>query len=203
MANWIVLVLMAFLTQLSFAKTFVQGSVWPVKERNMANLLQEKAAMLNAKEIQDQWQKRARQYYDKPGTVALPRAMKSRHHDYAPIAHAYQDIKDNEGQLIVQAGTSINVLKQLPFYRPQLYFFNADDREQMIYAKHIKVTSNTKLILVAGSVVDAQKTLNEKVYFDQGGKLSSTFGIEQVPAHVYRQGDVLRIDEIKIKEDSA
>jgi conjugal transfer pilus assembly protein TraW len=199
MANWTVLVLIAFFTHAGFAQTFVHGSVWPVKERNMAELLQQRAAQLNTKEIQYQWQNRAKQYYDRPGAVALPRAVKSSHHEYAPIAHAYQDIKDNEGHLIAQAGTSINVLARMPFYHPQLYFFNADDKAQMIYAQHIKVTSNTKLILVAGSIGDAQKALNQKVYFDQGGKLTATFGIKQVPAHVYRQGDVLQVHEIKIK----
>jgi conjugal transfer pilus assembly protein TraW len=199
MANLIVLVLMTFFTHACFAKSFVHGSVWPVKERNMAELLQQRAGMLNTKEIQDQWQSHARQYYDRPGTVALPRTTKTSRHEYAPIAHAYQDIKDNEGHLIAQAGTSINVLQRMPFYHPQLYFFNADDRAQMDYAKHIKVTSNTKLILVAGSIGDAQKALNQKVYFDQEGKFSSTFGIKQVPAHVYRQGDVLQVHEIKIK----
>jgi conjugal transfer pilus assembly protein TraW len=199
MDNWIVLVLMAFFTHAGFAKTFVHGAVWPVKERNMAELLQERAAQLNTQEIQEQWQNRARQYYDRPGGVALPRTLKSSRHEYVPIAHAYQDIKDNEGNLIAQAGTSINVLQRLPFYHPELYFFNADDKAQMDYAKHIKVTSNTKLILVAGSIMDAQKALNQKVYFDQGGKLSSTFGIKQVPAHVTRQGDGLQVHEIEIK----
>lgn len=202
MTNRIVLLLLVFFATSGFSRTFVQGSVWPVKERNMAKLLQQKAAMLNTKEIQEQWRDRARQYYDRPNIVALQRATESTHHEYAPIAHVYQDIKDNDGRLIAQAGTSINVLKGMPFYHPQLYFFNADDRMQMEYAKHIKVTSNTKLILVAGSILDAQNVLNQKVYFDQGGKLSSTFGIKQVPAHVYRQGDVLRVHEILIKGDN-
>ena len=199
MANWTTLILIVFFTQAGFAKPFVHGSVWPVLERNMADFLQQRAARLNTQAIQDQWQHRASQYYDRPGSVALPRALKSSRHEYIPIAHAYQDIKDNEGHLIAQAGTSINVLSRMPFYHPQLYFFNADDKAQMSYAQHINVTSNTKLILVAGSVGDAQKALNQTVYFDQGGKLSSTFGIKQVPAHVYRLGDVLQVHEIKIK----
>jgi len=199
MANWTVLILMVFFSHASFAQTFVHGSVWPVLERNMAELLQMRAAQLNTREIKEQWQHRAKQYSDRPSAVALPRAVKSSHHEYAPIAHAYQDIKDNEGHLIAQAGTSINVLARMPFYHPQLYFFNADDKAQMIYAQHIKVTSNTKLILVAGSIGDAQKALNQKVYFDQGGKLTATFGIKQVPAHVYRKENVLQVREIKIK----
>lgn len=199
MANWIVLILIAFFTNAGFAQTFVQGDVWPVKERNMAELLQSRAAQLNASEIKDQWQNRAKQYFDRPDAVVLPRTVTSNRHEYAPIAHAYQDIKDNEGQLIAQAGTSINVLSRMPFYRPELYFFNADDKAQLIYVQHIKVTADTKLILVAGSIGDAQKALNQKVYFDQGGKLSSTFGIKQVPAHVYRQGNVLLVHEIKIQ----
>lgn len=199
MINRIALALMVFFTSEGFAKTFVHGAVWPVKERNMAELLQERAATLNTSEIKAKWQNRARKYYERPGSAPLPRATQSSRHEYVPIAAARQDIKDNEGRLIAQAGTSINVLQRMPFYKPHLYFFNADDKAQMIYAKRIQVTSNTKLILVAGSVVDAQKTLNQKVYFDQGGKLSSTFGIKQVPAHVFRFGDVLQVHEIAIK----
>lgn len=200
MTHWAALVLMMFFSHLSFAKTFVHGTIWPVLERNMAELLQQRAAGLNTPELQKRWQNRAKQYYDRPGTVALPRTVKPRHFEYAPIAHAYQDIKDNEGNLVTHAGTRINVLKRLPFYHPELYFFNADDSAQMRYAKRIVVTSDTRLILVGGSITDTQKALNQKVYFDQGGKLSSTFGIKQVPAHVYREGNVLQVHEIKIKE---
>lgn len=194
---------MLLLVPQGHTKTFVHGTVWPVKERNMAEVLKERASLLNTKEIQDQWHDRARQYFDRPGSVALPRAVKSSIHEYAPIAHAYQDIRDNDGRLIAGAGTSINVLKNLPSYYPELYFFNADDVMQMDYIKRINVTSGTKFILVSGSISDVQRTLNQKVYFDQGGKLSKTFGIKQVPAHVYRKGDVLQVHEIEMKGASS
>lgn len=199
MANWIGLFLMLSLTNQVCAKSFVLGTVWPVKEKNMATLLQQRAALLNSKELQEHWQSRAKDYYQRPTGLALPRASKSQSHEYVPTAHAYQDITDHEGRLIASAGTSINVLKKLPFYRPNLYFFNADDKAQLAFAQSIKAISNTKLILVAGNVVEAQKALHQKVYFDQEGKLCQTFGIKQVPAHVYRENDTLIIDEIKVQ----
>lgn len=199
MANWIVLLLTLSWTSQVFAKSFVLGTVWPVKEKNMAELLQQRAASLNTQELQDHWQSRARDYYERPKGLALPRAFKSQSHEYVPTAHAYQDITDHEGRLIAQAGTSINVLKKLPFYRPELYFFNADDKAQLAFVKGLKITPNTKLILVAGNVAEAQKTLNQKVYFDQEGKLCQTFAIKQVPAYVHRQNDVLLVDEIKLR----
>lgn len=203
MANWLVLFLMLSLASQVFAKSFILGTVWPVKEKNMAELLQTRAALLNTQALQDHWQGRAKDYYQRPKGLDLPRASTSQSHEHVPVAHVYQDIKDHEGRLIAQAGTSINVLKKMPFYHPRLYFFNADDKAQLAFVQSVNITSNTKLILVAGNVVEAQKALNQKVYFDQEGKLCQTFGIKHVPAYVHRQGNALIVDEIKIEGEGA
>lgn len=187
-------------TPLSFANTFVHGTVWPVKERNMAELLAQRASRLSTKEIQSQWQRGAQQYYDRPSGIAYPRATITTYHEYVPIAHAYQDITDNDGQLIASAGSSINVLQRMPFYHPELYFLNADDPAQLKYASHVATTPDTKFILVSGRIMDAERALQQRVYFDQAGKLSSLLGITQLPAHVYRQGDGLQVHQVMIKE---
>lgn len=52
------------------------------------------------------------------------------------------------------------------------------------------------IILVGGRPLELQERLSHAVWFDQGGVLTSKFGIKQVPATVVQEESMLRIEEI-------
>ena len=75
---------------------------------------------------------------------------------------------------------------------------DGDDKEQVEWVKKInkKYKQKTKLVLVNGSIVEQEKTFQQPIYFDQQGRLITTFHITQVPAVVYQDGLALVIAEV-------
>lgn len=181
----------------------VTGDIWPVKEMSLLKLMESKAAGLNTDEMARRWQGRARDYADRPEPLNFKRGRRSLVHRYTPKASVRDKVTDINGKIIVPAGVSVNVLTLLPDYQPELLFFNADDRAQLLWAHYLsmRLTSNARFILTGGSVSLAEKVLNGPVYFDQKGVICNTFGITQMPAFVARDQMALVIQEPLIGED--
>lgn len=55
-----------------------------------------------------------------------------------------------------------------------------------------------QIILVGGKILELQEDIGRTLYFDQAGKLTNKFSIEQVPAIVVQDGKRFKISEIKI-----
>lgn len=179
------------------------GELWPVKELSLLKLMESKAAGLNTNEMARQWQGRARDYADRPESLHLKRGSHSKVHRYMPIASVRDKVTDINGNIIVPRSASVNVLTLLPDYQPELVFFNADDKAELLWAVQMskKFTSNARFILTGGSVSMAEKVLNGPVYFDQKGVICKKFGITQMPAIVTRDRMALVIREPLIGEN--
>lgn len=181
----------------------VTGELWPVKELSLLKLMESKAAGLNTDEMARQWQGRARDYADRPEPLYLKRGSHSKMHRYTPIASVRDKVTDINGNIIVPTDASINVLTLLPDYQPELVFFNADDKAELLWAVQMskKFTANARFILTGGSVAMAEKALDGPVYFDQKGVICKKFGITQMPAIVTRDRMALVIKEPLIGEN--
>ncbi|QDP73722.1 type-F conjugative transfer system protein TraW (plasmid) [Legionella israelensis] len=179
------------------------GELWPVKEMSLLKLMESKAAGLNTDEMARQWQSRAGDYADRPEPLYLKRGRRSKVHHYTPVASVRDNVTDINGKVIVPSNASVNVLTLLPDYQPELLFFNADDRAQLLWAHNLsmRLTSNARFILTGGSVAMAEKALNGPVYFDQKGVICKKFGISQMPAIVTRDRMDLVILEPLIGEN--
>lgn len=57
-----------------------------------------------------------------------------------------------------------------------------------------------KIILVKGNIKETSDALNERIYFDQAGVLTTKFGFEHTPVRITRDGRVLKIEEIRLPE---
>ena len=55
-----------------------------------------------------------------------------------------------------------------------------------------------KIILVKGNIRETSDALNERIYFDQAGVLTTKFGFEHTPARVTRDNRVLKIEEFPV-----
>ena len=60
-----------------------------------------------------------------------------------------------------------------------------------------------KIIFVSGSPFDAMKPWQRRFYFDQGGTLTSKFGIRHTPAVVSAAGASLKISEVPLPGETA
>lgn len=179
----------------------VVGEVFPVAEMSFLAFIEEK--LHDPKVVSDFTEEMLNQIEhktDKPQAVKLPRASKTEFHTYVPQVILKNDIVDNADKVIWKQGTTINALEQLPSYRPHWIFLNADDIAQSRWAKQ-QLQANVKVILTGGSIRNASTLLQQEIFFDQGGRISSQLGITHVPASVTRKENTLLIQEIAIRED--
>jgi conjugal transfer pilus assembly protein TraW len=179
------------------------GETFPVAERSFLSLIESRLKQFDEDgtlhEIEARWVSQVNDHAHRPTSLNLPRATQSRTHRYYPSTTLGQDVRDHQGRVLMPAGTEVNALSHMPQYRPHWIFINADDKDQIAWARHI-LRKNTKVILTAGDIGDAERALSTEIFFDQGGRITQKLHVAQVPAEVTREGATLRIDEIKLRE---
>ena len=125
------------------------------------------------------------------------------------------DIKIN-GVVVYPKGTSFNPLAKSTYpksirnysssvqYDKDLVFFDARDNQQVNFVVELlkdlhKKNKIYKLIMTGGNIADTSKYLNERVYFDQDGRLVFKMGIQHVPTLVYQDGNHFNLQEYSVE----
>jgi len=111
-----------------------------------------------------------------------------------------RDFADQNGRVFAHAGERINPLERLPTYNKTLVFIDGSDPAEVKFALAIRKklgAERTLIILTCGAPMKLMRANKVPVYFDQQGILVQKFGITQVPATVERQGNVLKISEVR------
>jgi conjugal transfer pilus assembly protein TraW len=182
------------------------GQTFPVLEKSLLTLIYQR---LNSFEqggqlasIEKAWVAQVDAEVRRPKPLGLARTDTTLTHYYTPVATLDRDVTDHTGRVILQRGMSVNALNQLPTYNPVWVFINYDDLAQRKYAASIRTLyPDIQWILTGGSVADAERDINETIYFDQEGRITNKLKIEHVPALVTREKDSLKIIELRIGED--
>lgn len=179
-----------------------QGALFPVIEPDILRMIETKlrAAEASGKiaSMNKELARRTTAQVKRPPPVkGIVTATSPRSWTYDPTITIDADIRDHKGTLIIPRGRRINPLDTVGL-RQSLVFLNADDPEQLAWALRSTTQLNAKLILVSGSPFDAMKAAQRRFYFDQGGQLTSKFGIRAVPAVVEQSGRVLKISEVVV-----
>lgn len=130
-----------------------------------------------------------------PPVPGLSVTIETRTWTFDPTITVGSDIFDNRGNLIIAKGRKVNPLDTVGL-RQSLVFIDSDDVAQLRWAIKSTTELNAKLILTSGSPFAVMKAEQRRVYFDQGGKLTSKFGIRHTPAVVEQAGRVLKITEL-------
>ncbi|MGB3723911.1 MAG: type-F conjugative transfer system protein TraW [Pacificimonas sp.] len=183
----------------------VRGEVFPVVETDLLGTIETRLhAMQASGKIDDVNRRLAARTTAKvkrpPRVDGIGTATQTRVWTFDPSITAPENIFDNRGMLIVARGTRVNPLDHVPL-RQALVFLDGDDPAQVEWANIQDL--NAKLILIGGSPFDRMKAAQRRFYFDQGGKLTTHFGIRAVPATVEQQGRTLRISEISLAAEGA
>ena len=84
-----------------------------------------------------------------------------------------------------------------------LVFIDGDNAAELQWALRTWSDTAAKIIFVSGSPFDAMKPWQRRFYFDQGGTLTSKFGIRHTPAVVSEAGSSLKISEIPLAPPAA
>lgn len=130
-----------------------------------------------------------------PAVPGISVATMTRTWTYDPTITVGSDIFDHRGNLIIAKGRKVNPLDTVGL-RQSLVFLDADDPAQLRWAIRSTTALNAKLILTSGSPFAVMKAEQRRVFFDQGGKLTSKFGIVHTPAVVEQAGRLLKITEL-------
>ncbi|HHF7380156.1 TPA: type-F conjugative transfer system protein TraW [Legionella anisa] len=182
------------------------GQTFPVIEKSLLTLIYERLntfdqnGQLNA--IENAWVKQVDEQVKRPRALGLVRTETTLTHYYTPVVTLEKNVVDQTGRIVLQRGMSVNALIQLPSYNPVWVFLNYDDLAQRAFAEQIRAHyPEIQWILTGGSVADAERGINETIYFDQEARITKKLKIEHVPALVTRENDSLKIMEFRIGED--
>jgi conjugal transfer pilus assembly protein TraW len=171
----------------------IQGKTFPIAERNLKEVMAEKVAQVDEMPIKET----ERRLRSPKAVSGLGVSQRKQRHTFDPSVVAHEEIKDNEGNVIVAKGSRYNPLDRIQL-NENLLFFSAANREHIAWAE--VYPKKAKWILVEGDPFLLESELDRPVFFDQFGYLTKKLGIKNVPAVVYQEGNLLVIEEIPLLE---
>lgn len=179
------------------------GELFPIKERNLLDVIQER---LNAIEknggfdaLNKEMQQKAKDRLNRPEPVLKKKADETTERLFDPSVTLSKDLKNEKGVVFAKKGTKVNPLNIVSF-EMKLYFIDSDDESQVQWLLKQDIKIRDKIILTNGNPLELEKKLNKKIYFDQKSLLINRLKISAVPSVVFRQGDQLMIREVSINE---
>ncbi len=177
-----------------FAKDLgVQGTTFPIAERNLMDVIDERLASADFQAKQQQVEDYFLASAQNPRPVLRLSAAQEYHSfTWDPTVVLKEDLVDHQDNILFAAGTTINPLDYVAF-APDLLIFDGDDPDQIEWAR--QQTEEVTWLLIAGSPMDLKQQEGREVYFDQGGELCQKLGIAAVPCRVSQQDELLFIEE--------
>jgi conjugal transfer pilus assembly protein TraW len=190
-----------------FAKDFGnRGANYPVAEESILLSLQRKFAALDLKKEGERMRKAAEERVRNPAPVSwvIP-AKETREFWHDPTYILTEDAVLPCGQVLYKAGTAVNPLDYMNLDR-RLFFIDGREEKQVEWLRGQLLPDSSsfdkkiedRIILVGGSPPEIQDKLGFEVYFDQGGELTTRFGIRGSPAVAEQAGKNLKIVEVAV-----
>lgn len=183
------------------------GHLFPIAEPDLLAFIQHRLTTMKQDgelaRLQNEAIARVKAHAVRPPPVAgLTPASVDRHWDYDPTFTVGQTITDMQGHVIARKGDKVNPLDKVA-YDETLFFIDGDNKDQMAWIRQqIKGQVNFKIILVKGNIPDTSYALDERIYFDQAGVLTTKFGFQHTPVRITRDGRQLKVEEIALKGGS-
>lgn len=180
------------------------GHLFTIAEPDLLTFIRQRLkAMEDSGEMakmQKETEERVKAHAVRPTPVAgLSPAVTSRSFAFDPTFTVRETITDMQGRVIAKQGDQVNPLDRVPFSEV-LYFLDGDNRAQVAWVKRqIAGQMNFKVILVNGNIRETSETLDEPVYFDQAGVLTTKFGFTHTPVRISRDDRVLKVEEVALK----
>lgn len=179
-----------------------QGAVFQITEPDLLSTIERKLKTLEVTggidRVNQELARRTEAKIRRPEpVVGLGLAVRDRRWTYDPTTSVADDIVDQKGRIIAQAGRRVNPLDYVAL-RQALVFIDGDVEEQVQWALKTYPGDTAKVILVRGAPLDLMTRYRRRLYFDQGGFLVRRFGIRAVPAVAAQEGKVLTLREVPV-----
>ena len=183
-----------------------RGANYPVAEESILLSLQRKFAELDLKKEEERMRSIAEERVRNPAPVSgIMPAKETREFWHDPTYILTEDALLPCGRVLYKAGTRVNPLDYMDLDR-RLFFIDGREEKQVEWLKGQLLPSSSsgakkiedRIILVGGSPPEIQDKLGFEVYFDQGGELTTRFGIRGSPAVAEQAGKNLKIVEVAV-----
>jgi len=183
------------------------GAWGPLYGISEPDLLQEMLAVMRSKQangelqrLQEEARRGAIARVETPPVVpGLRRTVKARTYLFDPSVRFDEPVVDDQGRIVIPAGTVGNPLQTVRLTRELLLFDGRDpDQVKLAKARLDELGPRLKPILVAGQPLALTRQWRVQVFFDQDGLLVQRFGIRQVPARITQDGLQLKIEELAL-----
>jgi conjugal transfer pilus assembly protein TraW len=184
------------------------GPVYPVAEPDLIEEMQAKVQALKDSgklaQLQSEAVARSKKSIEEPKSLNLPRTGIERKWLVDTSYTVPQDLADHNGKVFARAGERVNAFERGVKMRRPLLFIDGADRLQTQVLNKLLVTYPTAMVVLTGgrwrSVAEQLGGLPadgvQKVYFDQGGNLVRSLGIQAVPAVAFQNHNLLEVHEI-------
>jgi conjugal transfer pilus assembly protein TraW len=188
-----------------------RGANYPVAEESILLMFQKKLGALDLKKEEERMRKAAEERVKNPAPVSgIVPAKETREFWHDPTYILTEDAVLPCGRVLYRAGTRVNPLDYMDLDR-RLFFVDGREEKQVEWLKSRLLPDSSsgenkiedRIILVGGSPVELQDKLGFEVYFDQGGELTTRFGIRGSPAVAEQDGKSLKIVEVALDEEEA
>lgn len=195
----------------AYAKDFgTQGHSFKIAEQGFLSMIDERLQKVDMNKEQTKMTAIAKDRVQNPQAVEQVKpATSSREFYYDPTYTLDKDAVLPCGKILHKAGTRVNPFEYMSLNR-RLFFIDAREAAQIKWLKP-QLTNplpeqqepvQDRIILVGGSSLNLKEELgsehSDKVYFDQGGLITSKLGIVASPAIAYQEGLMVKINEIKL-----
>lgn len=183
-----------------------RGANYPVAEESILLMIQRKLGALDLKKEEERMRSIAEERVRNPAPVSgiIP-AKETREFWHDPTYILTEDAVLPCGRVLYKAGTRVNPLDYMDLDR-RLFFIDGREEKQVEWLKGQLLPDSSsgakkienRIILVGGSPPEVQDKLGFEVYFDQGGELTTRFGIRGSPAVAEQAGKNLKIVEVAV-----
>ena len=176
------------------------GETWPVIEPDLLATIDQRLRQAEGSGALDRLNRdfaaRAQDRVEHPAPVAgLGPATQGRTWMFDPSVAIDADVRDAKGALIAAKGQRINPLDLVRLPR-ELLFVDGTSSDEMAWAAAQGDDTRVSIILVRGSPFDQMRAMQRRIWFDQGGTLTTRFAITHTPAFVRQQGLNLVVSEV-------
>jgi len=195
-----------YISQASAEDLGVHGQLYDIAEEDVIAYLkrrvQEYRDSGKIAELQNEWQEKTQARINRPKEALsdIKKAEENNVRYFDPTIELQEDLKDHRGVVFAKKGKKVNPLKEMPNFNKELVFIDGDDVSQTRFAvsKARKGSLKTKIILVRGNVIELMQKHKIRIYFDQKGILVRYFSLSKFPSVITKEGDLLKIEEVKI-----
>lgn len=182
------------------------GNLWSPTEPDLLVFIQNRIKSMEQSgemaRLKDEAIERVKRHAVRPEAVpGLTPAIRYRARYLDPTFTVAETITDLRGNIIARKGDRVNPLDKVP-YNQTLYFIDGDNPDQLKWIRQqLAGKTDFKIILVNGNIKETSDALDEQIFFDQAGVLTTKFGFEHTPVRVSREERQLKIEEIPVKGD--